>query len=120
MKLGSNNSPPTRKIIFRNTIFNSFNDYSTQTGEFTCRVSGIYEFVFSLTAPRNVGTVSLMLNGAAVLSSVASSQSPGRITYSGQTVLCVNKGTRVSLVASLSSRGLSSESSFNGHLLFTA
>uniref|UniRef100_A0A8B9R8A6 Myeloid-specific peroxidase n=1 Tax=Astyanax mexicanus TaxID=7994 RepID=A0A8B9R8A6_ASTMX len=120
MKLGSASLLPIKKLIFRDAVFNSFNDYSTQTGEFTCRVPGLYEFVFSLSSPRSAGIVSLMCNSTAVLSSVPSSQSPGRITYSGQTILWLPQGTRVSLEASLSSRGLSSESSFNGHMLFTA
>lgn len=120
MKLGSASSLPVKKIMFRNAVFNNFNDYSTQTGEFTCRVPGLYEFVFSLSGPRSAGIVSLMCNSTAALSSVPSSQSPGRITYSGQAVVWLTQGTRVSLEASLSSRGLSSESSFTGHMLFAA
>ena len=122
MQLGdSSSSPiPVRLIIFRNTIYNDLNAYSNQTGEFTCSVPGVYEFVFFLTSSRSVGTVTLRRNSAVVLSSVASQQSPGRLTYSGQTVLQLNPGDSIRLEASLGSNGLSTDSYFNGHLLFTS
>ncbi|XP_036451125.1 eosinophil peroxidase-like isoform X1 [Colossoma macropomum] len=117
----SSSSPiPVRLITFRSTIYNDLNDYSNQTGEFTCSVAGVYEFVFFLTSSRNVGTVTLRRNNAVVLSSVASQQSPGRLMYSGQTVLRLNQGDRIRLEASLGSNGLSANSYFTGHLLFTS
>ncbi|KAL7847981.1 hypothetical protein AOLI_G00226990 [Acnodon oligacanthus] len=116
----SSSTSRNRVIFFRETIFNNLNEYSTQTGEFTCSVPGVYEFVFFLTSSRSVGTVTLQRNRAVVLSSVASQQSPGRLTYSGQTVLQLNTGDRIRLEASLGSNGLSTDSYFNGHLIFTS
>ncbi|XP_036451123.1 LOW QUALITY PROTEIN: eosinophil peroxidase-like [Colossoma macropomum] len=121
MHLGpiSSSTSRNRVIIFRETIFNNLNEYSTQTGEFTCSVAGVYEFVFFLTSSRSVGTVTLQRNRAVVLSSVASQQSPGRLTYSGQAVLQLNPGDSIRLEASLGSNGLSTDSYINGHLIFT-
>ncbi|KAI4875192.1 hypothetical protein NFI96_000075, partial [Prochilodus magdalenae] len=44
MNLGSvsDSSALNRVIIFRETIFNNLNEYSTQTGEFTCRVPAVF------------------------------------------------------------------------------
>lgn len=95
------------------------NDYNTETGQFICRVPGVYDFTFFLTSSRNVGTVTLQHNRTVVLSSIASEQVPGRLTYSGQTVLQLNQGSRIHLEATLGSSGLATDSYFIGHLLFT-
>ncbi|KAI4875193.1 hypothetical protein NFI96_000076 [Prochilodus magdalenae] len=121
MQLGTLPNTPisVRLITFRNSVYNDLNDYSTETGEFTCRVDGVYEFVFFLTSTRSVGTVTLRSNNTVVMSSVASQQTPGRLTYSGQIVMRLNPGDRIRLEASLGSSGLSSDSYFSGHLIFT-
>ncbi|XP_052547882.1 complement C1q subcomponent subunit C [Tympanuchus pallidicinctus] len=44
-------------VIFNNVITNTNNDYSTTTGKFTSRISGLYYFVYHSSMERNLCTL---------------------------------------------------------------
>ncbi|XP_044228044.1 eosinophil peroxidase-like isoform X1 [Thunnus albacares] len=118
VRLGNNFPKAGVPIIFRDVIYNGQNDYDIKTGIFTCVHPGIYEFQFHCTIFQNAASVDLMRNGDRVLHSFTTRQK-GYITASGSTYIKLEKGDKVWLVANHGGNGLTKDSFFSGHLLFT-
>ncbi|KAL2079752.1 hypothetical protein ACEWY4_025496 [Coilia grayii] len=117
VNLGGFIPSPSKVLVFRRVTYNGQKHYSTQTGRFTCQVSGVYQFEFFCVALQNVGIVQLKQNGVVVMNGF-SSFVDGRITYSGDTVVKLAQGDQVWLEASKAGSSLLSESAFSGHILF--
>lgn len=118
VRLG-NNFPKTGKpIVFHDVIYNGQNSYNVRTGYFTCEQPGVYEFSFHCTINQIAASVDLMRNGDRVLHSFTTRQN-GYITASGNVYIKLEKGDRVYLLTQQSQNGLTSDSVFSGHLLFT-
>lgn len=117
MRLGSNSPNAGNPIIFREVIYNGQNSYNTQNGIFTCETPGVYEFEFSLTIFQRSATVDLVRNGNRILHSFTTKHT-GYLMASGSIYVQLERGDRVWLVARNSANGITSNSYFNGHLLF--
>ncbi|XP_035999616.1 eosinophil peroxidase [Fundulus heteroclitus] len=118
VRLGNNYPKPGTPIPFHDVIYNGQDSYDIKTGFFTCEHPGVYEFEFHCTIYENAGSVDLLRNGELILHSFTTRQS-GYITASGSTFIKLEKGDRVWLVANRGGNGLTSDSYFSGHLLFT-
>ncbi|XP_053180992.1 eosinophil peroxidase-like [Scomber japonicus] len=118
VRLGNNFPKAGTPIIFRDVIYNGQDSYDIKTGFFICEHPGVYEFQFHCTIYQNAASVDLMRNGYLVLHSFTTRQS-GYITASGSTYIKLEKGDKVWLVANHGGNGLTRDSFFSGHLLFT-
>uniref|UniRef100_A0A8C9Y096 C1q domain-containing protein n=1 Tax=Sander lucioperca TaxID=283035 RepID=A0A8C9Y096_SANLU len=118
VRLGNNYPETGVPMIFREVIYNGQNSYDIRTGYFTCEYPGVYEFQFHGIIFNNAGSVDLMRNGERILHSFTTQQS-GYITASGSTYIKLEKGDSVYLVANHGGNGLTRDSFFSGHLLFT-
>ncbi|XP_071386826.1 eosinophil peroxidase isoform X1 [Centroberyx affinis] len=118
VRLGDYNPSSNKIIHFRQIIYNGQNHYSTRSGQFTCAIPGVYQFSFVCTSFIRVGSVDLWRNGELVLHSYKFFQG-GRQTSTGDTVLQLEQGDRVWVEASGGTNGLSTSSSFSGHLLYS-
>ncbi|XP_031441215.1 eosinophil peroxidase-like isoform X1 [Clupea harengus] len=118
VSLGGSIPSSSNVLRFRRVTYNGQNHYSTETGRFTCQVSGVYQFEFFCTAFQTVGSVQLRRNGSVVMTAF-SSYVDGRINYTGDTVVQLGQGDQVWLEATQGGSGLLSESFFSGHILFT-
>ncbi|XP_051925102.1 eosinophil peroxidase-like isoform X3 [Hippocampus zosterae] len=115
----SNNFPrPGIPIPFQEVIYNGQNSYDINTGIFTCMYPGVYEFQFSCTIFEHAASVDLMRNGEIILHSFTTKQE-GYISASGSTYIKLKRGDKVWLIANFGGNGLTRDSYFNGHLLFT-
>lgn len=116
--LGKDNPKVGGPIIFHDVIYNGQNSYDINTGYFTCEHPGVYEFEFHCTIYQNAASIDLIRNGDLILHSFTTRQS-GYITASGSTYIKLEKGDKVWLVANKEGNGLTKDSYFSGHLLFT-
>ncbi|MEQ2224016.1 hypothetical protein ILYODFUR_003059 [Ilyodon furcidens] len=116
--LGQNFPKVGTPIPFLDVIYNGQNSYNPKTGFFTCEHPGVYEFQFHWTIYESTASVDLLHNGELVLHSFTTRQS-GYITASGSTFIKLGRGDRVWLVANRGGNGLTRDSYFSGHLLFT-
>nr|XP_019956653.1 PREDICTED: eosinophil peroxidase-like [Paralichthys olivaceus] len=118
VRLGNNFPKASMPIAFREVIYNGQNRYNVSTGYFTCEQPGVYEFQFHCTIFKKAANIDLMHNGKLIVHSFTTKQS-GRITASGNVYIKLEKGDMVWLLANQGGNGLSSDSFFSGHLLFT-
>ncbi|XP_071339083.1 eosinophil peroxidase-like [Trachinotus anak] len=118
VRLGNNFPKAGVPIAFRDVIYNGQNSYDIKTGIFTCQHTGVYEFQFHCTINKNDASVDLLRNGELIVHSFTTKQN-GSITASGHTYIKIHKGDKLWLMANHSSNGLTSDSFFSGHLLFT-
>ncbi|XP_062399592.1 eosinophil peroxidase-like [Sardina pilchardus] len=118
LRLGYNFPHPGKPIAFKDVIYNEQHLYSTQTGVFTCAEAGVYQFDFHCTLYQNVGNVDLRHNDKLVLHSFTTQQN-GYVTATGGTILQLKAGDRVYLSANYGGNGLTADSFFSGHILFT-
>ncbi|KAJ3603643.1 hypothetical protein NHX12_028388 [Muraenolepis orangiensis] len=105
-------------IIFHEVIYNGEGAFDVRKGLFICVVPGVYEFEFHFTIHGKAGNVDLQRNGKRVLHSYTTKQS-GYVTASGSTLIQLKKGDKVNLITKGGGNGLSADSYFNGHLLYT-
>ena len=117
MRLGNNFPKAGTAIAFRDPLYNEQNSYNIDTGYFTCDVAGVYEFQFHCTINQIAASVDLMRNGELILHSYTTHQN-GYVSASGNAFIKLQRGDRVYLVAKHGSNGLTSDSTFSGHLLF--
>uniref|UniRef100_A0A8C3Q834 Uncharacterized protein n=1 Tax=Geospiza parvula TaxID=87175 RepID=A0A8C3Q834_GEOPR len=115
--------PPNRPIKFDKVLYNSLNDFSSATGKFTCKHSGVYYFTYHITVySRNV-RVTLVKNGIKMLHTVDRYQS-GEDQASGAAILELQGGDEVWLQAHQGEafNGLyadgDDDTTFSGFLLF--
>ncbi|KAM4615769.1 eosinophil peroxidase-like [Polymixia lowei] len=118
VRLGNNFPKAGQPIPFREVIYNGQNSYNVKNGLFTCEQPGVYEFTFHCTIYQNTGNVDLRRNGELVLHSFTTQQK-GYITATGGTLIQLKKGDKVWLVANYGGNGLTADSYFSGHLIFT-
>nr|XP_046231743.1 eosinophil peroxidase isoform X1 [Scatophagus argus] len=118
VRLGEYSSSSEKIIHFQQVIYNKQNLYSTKTGLFTCVIPGVYQFSFLCSSLISARSVDLWRNKELVLRSGSVYQG-GRHLSSGDTVLWLEAGDKVWLDAAGGTTGLSTESFFSGHLLFT-
>ncbi|XP_022613324.1 eosinophil peroxidase-like [Seriola dumerili] len=118
VRLGNNFPKSGVPITFRDVIYNGQKSYDIMTGIFTCEHPGVYEFQFHCTINKNDASVDLLRNGELIVHSFTTRQD-GYITASGNTYVKLQKGDKVWLMANHGSNGLTKDSFFSGHLLFT-
>lgn len=118
VRLGNNFPNANQPIIFRDVIYNGQNSYDINTGYFTCQHPGVYEFQFYCTINQFDSSVDLMRNGQLILHSYTTRQN-GFITATGSVYIKLEGGDRVWLLTRHGKNGLTSDSFFSGHLLFT-
>ncbi|XP_031425767.1 eosinophil peroxidase-like [Clupea harengus] len=118
VRLGYNFPHPGKPIAFKNVIYNGQDLYNTKTGVFTCTQPGVYQFDFHCTLYQNVGNVDLRHNDKLVLHSFTTQQS-GYVTATGGTILQLATGDTVYLSANYGGNGLTADSFFSGHILFS-
>ncbi|KAM9858320.1 eosinophil peroxidase-like [Aulostomus maculatus] len=118
VRLGNNFPSAGIPIAFREVIYNGQNSYNIKNGLFTCEIPGVYEFQFHCTIYEHAASVDLLRNGVLILHSFTTRQS-GYITASGNTYIRLAKGDKVWLIANHGGNGLTRDSYFSGHLLFT-
>ncbi|XP_028269796.1 eosinophil peroxidase-like isoform X2 [Parambassis ranga] len=118
VRLGNNNPNAGTPIVFSDVIYNGQNSYDTKTGFFTCQEPGVYEFEFHGTIYENAASVDMLRNGKLILHSFTTRQS-GFFTTSGSIYIRLERGDKVWLVANHGGNGLTRDSLFSGHLLFT-
>ncbi|XP_040897759.1 eosinophil peroxidase-like [Toxotes jaculatrix] len=118
VRLGNNFPNAGVPIAFRDVIYNGQNSYDIKTGLFTCEHPGVYEFQFHCVISQSDASVDLVRNGELVLHSFTTRQN-GFISASGNTYIKLQRGDKVWLVANHGGNGLTSDSFFSGHLLFT-
>lgn len=104
--------------MFHDVIYNGQKSYNTQTGYFTCETPGVYEFSFYASVNVNDASLDLFRNQQMILHSFTTRQN-GFIVASGNVYVKLAKGDRVFLVARQGQNGLTKDSIFSGHLLFT-
>ncbi|KAI9527666.1 hypothetical protein NQZ68_027756 [Dissostichus eleginoides] len=105
-------------LKFSEVIYNGQKSYDSKTGYFTCEYPGVYEFQFHATVYNREATLDLMRNGKRVLHSFTTRQS-GYISASGSMIIRLEKWDKVYLVSDYGDSGLTADSSFSGHFLFT-
>ncbi|XP_076587958.1 eosinophil peroxidase-like isoform X2 [Chaetodon auriga] len=105
-------------IIFNYVLYNGQNSYDTRTGYFTCEHPGVYEFQFYCTVNQVDASVDLVHNGEVIVHSFTTEQN-GFVTASGSAYIKLVKGDRVWLLTKQGRNGLTKDSFFSGHLLFT-
>ncbi|CAG08466.1 unnamed protein product, partial [Tetraodon nigroviridis] len=118
VKLGNDFPKAGEPIRFRDVIYNGQKSYDTQTGYFTCKIPGVYEFSFYASVKSNDASLDLFHNDKRILHSFTTKQN-GVIEASGNLYVKLERGDRVYLVAEQDGNGLTKESIFSGHLLFT-
>lgn len=118
VRLGNNFPKAGGPITFREVIYNGQNSYNIRTGYFTCEHPGVYDFEFHCTIHQIAAGVDLLHNGKLILHSFTTQQR-GYITASGSVYIKLERGDKVWLLARHGSNGLTSDSIFSGHLLFT-
>ncbi|XP_063051722.1 eosinophil peroxidase-like [Engraulis encrasicolus] len=119
VRLGYNFPHPGKPIAFKSVIYNAQELYNIKTGVFTAVVAGVYQFDFHCTLYQNVGNVDLRHNDQLVLHSFTT-RHEGYVTATGGTILQLAAGDRVYLSANYGGNGLTADSFFSGHILFTA
>ncbi|MEQ2189319.1 hypothetical protein GOODEAATRI_024180 [Goodea atripinnis] len=118
VRLGDNSPKSGTPIPFNDVIYNGQNSYDPETGFFTCKHPGVYEFEFHCNIYESAASLDLLRDGHLVLHSFTTRQS-GYITASGSIFIKLKEGDRVWLVANSGGNGLTRDSYFSGHLLFT-
>ncbi|OPJ86988.1 complement C1q subcomponent subunit A [Patagioenas fasciata monilis] len=119
----SRRSPPSvgRTVVFDNIITNQESSYSPQTGEFTCRVPGLYYFAFQVVSTGDL-CLSITKNRENVVKFCDHNSRNILQVNSGSSVLSLAKGDQVS-VSTDSARGSiysgsEADSVFSGFMLF--
>lgn len=118
VRLGNNFPKADQPIAFHEIIYNGQNSYDIKTGYFTCEHPGVYEFSFHCTINQIAASLDLLRNGQRILHSFTTRQN-GYITASGNAYIKLERGDKVCLLAQHGQNGLTSDSIFSGHLLFT-
>uniref|UniRef100_A0A3B5AF32 C1q domain-containing protein n=1 Tax=Stegastes partitus TaxID=144197 RepID=A0A3B5AF32_9TELE len=117
VQLDNNLAQAGKPIVFPVEIYNDQKSYNTKTGYFTCEQPGVYEFSFFCAIHIFDAKVDLMRNNKRVLHSFTTRQS-NFLTASGATILKLEKGDRVWLVAQHDGNSILKDSYFSGHFLF--
>ncbi|XP_027763021.1 complement C1q subcomponent subunit A [Empidonax traillii] len=117
-------SPPSlgRTVVFDSIITNQEDSYSPQTGEFTCRIPGLYYFAYQVVSSGDL-CLSINKNREQVVSFCDNNSAGILQVNSGSSVLSLAQGDRV-FVSTDPARGSSTysgseaDSIFSGFMLF--
>lgn len=118
VRLGNDFPRAGQPIVFSDVIYNGQKSYNTRDGYFTCKIPGVYEFSFYASVKSNDASLDLFRNYERILHSFTTRQK-GYIVASGTLYIKLERGDRVYLVAGHNGNGLTKDSIFSGHLLFT-
>ncbi|NXP05702.1 C1QA protein, partial [Thinocorus orbignyianus] len=117
-------SPPSmgRTVVFDNIITNEESSYNSETGEFTCRVPGIYYFAYQVVSSGDL-CLSITKNTERVVSFCDYNSRKLLQVNSGSSVLSLAMGDRVSVSTdhsrgSMIYSGSEADSVFSGFMLF--
>ncbi|XP_009694923.1 PREDICTED: complement C1q subcomponent subunit A [Cariama cristata] len=120
----SRRSPPSmgRTVVFDNIITNQESSYSPQTGEFTCRVPGLYYFAYQVVSSGDL-CLSITKNKERMVSFCDYNSRNILQVNSGSSVLSLAAGDRVSVSTdpargSMIYSGSEADSVFSGFMLF--
>ncbi|KAK5878906.1 hypothetical protein CesoFtcFv8_024270 [Champsocephalus esox] len=119
VRLGEYSPSSERTIRFQEVIYNKQGQYSTETGQFTCVIPGVYQFSFLCKSFLSSGNVDLIRNNKVALRSFKVFLG-GLHMSAGDMLLWLGAGDKVWLEASGGTVGLSTESYFSGHWLYAA
>ncbi|XP_063173654.1 complement C1q subcomponent subunit C [Candoia aspera] len=108
-----------RPVVFHGNITNTYHDYDTATGKFTCRIPGVYYFTFHTSLTANL-CVNMYLNLEKVASFCDHLSNPKQVS-SGGVLLHLQRGHQVWLAVN-DYNGMvgmaQADSVFSGFLLF--
>ncbi|NXK17067.1 C1QA protein, partial [Arenaria interpres] len=120
----SRRSPPStgRTVVFDNIITNEDSSYNAQTGEFICRVPGVYYFAYQVVSSGDL-CLSITKNREHVVSFCDYNRQKLLQVNSGSSVLSLAVGDRVSVSTdpargSMIYSGSEADSVFSGFMLF--
>ncbi|KGL97124.1 Complement C1q subcomponent subunit A, partial [Charadrius vociferus] len=120
----SRKSPPSmgRTVVFDNIITNQESSYSPQTGEFICRIPGLYYFAYQVVSSGDL-CLSITKNRERVVSFCDYNSRDLLQVNSGSSVLSLVVGDRVSVSTdpargSVIYSGSEADSVFSGFMLF--
>ncbi|KFV01054.1 Complement C1q subcomponent subunit A, partial [Tauraco erythrolophus] len=120
----SRSSPPSmgRTVVFDNIIINQETSYNPQTGEFTCRVPGLYYFAYQVVSSGDL-CLSITKNREHVVTFCDNNSREILQVNSGSSVLSLAVGDRVSVSTdpakgSAIYSGSEADSVFSGFMLF--
>lgn len=106
-------------VVFHGNITNTYHDYDTTTGKFTCRIPGVYYFVFHTSLTSNL-CVNLYRNREKMASFCDHLSNPKQVS-SGGVLLQLQAGGQVWLAVN-DYNGMvgvaGADSVFSGFLLF--
>ncbi|XP_010072635.1 PREDICTED: complement C1q subcomponent subunit A [Pterocles gutturalis] len=111
-----------RTVVFDNIITNEESSYSPQTGEFTCRIPGLYYFAYQVVSSGNL-CLSITKNGEHVVTFCDHNSRDNLQVNSGSSVLSLAMGDQVSVSTdpakgSAIYSGSEADSVFSGFMLF--
>lgn len=111
-----------RTVVFDNIITNQESSYSPQTGEFTCRVPGLYYFTFQVVSSGDL-CLSITKNRESMVSFCDYNSRNMLQVNSGSSVLSLAAGDRVSVSTdpargSMIYSGSEADSVFSGFMIF--
>ncbi|NXG13611.1 C1QA protein, partial [Grallaria varia] len=118
----SRRSPPStgRTVVFDNIITNQENSYNPQSGEFTCRIPGLYYFAYQVVSSGDL-CLGITKNRNRIVT-FCNTNSQGILQVnSGSSVLSLAVGDQVSVTTAQGSTGYGSaeaDSVFSGFMLF--
>ncbi|XP_054251043.1 complement C1q subcomponent subunit A [Indicator indicator] len=118
----SRRSPPAggSTVVFDNIITNEESHYSPRSGEFTCRIPGIYYFAYQVVSVGDL-CLSITKNGEPVASFCDDNNRRLRQVNSGSAVLSLAAGDRISIsthpARSAIYSGSEADSVFSGFML---
>ncbi|KAM6046448.1 complement C1q subcomponent subunit A isoform 1-T1 [Chlamydotis macqueenii] len=120
----SRRSPPSmgKTVVFDNIITNQESSYSPQTGEFTCRVPGLYYFAYQVVSSGDL-CLSITKNREQVVSFCDHNSRNLLQVNSGSSVLSLAMGDKVSVTTNSAAgskiySGSEADSVFSGFMLF--
>ncbi|NXM27236.1 C1QA protein, partial [Oxyruncus cristatus] len=118
-------SPPSlgRTVVFDHVITNQENSYNPQTGQFTCRIPGLYYFAYQVVSSGDL-CLSIIKNREHVVSFCDNNSLGILQVNSGSSVLSLAPGDQVSLTTdpargSSIYSGSEADSIFSGFMLFS-
>ncbi|NXG54615.1 C1QA protein, partial [Hemiprocne comata] len=120
----SRKSPPSmgKTLVFDNIITNEESSYSPQTGEFTCRIPGLYYFAYQVVSRGDL-CLSITKNKERVVSFCDYNSRELLQVNSGSSIISLAKGDQVSLSTDSAKgstiySGSEADSVFSGFMVF--
>lgn len=103
--------------MFSQVLYNGQKHYNQTSGQFVCKIPGVYEFQFSCIGTKTLGIVTLKKNYAVQLTAETINVNQ-RCLAEGSVVLSLQTRDRVWIEVSKGANGIRKSSYFSGHILF--